>query len=117
MELEFVAAALKELGHPTRLKIYRELVKAGQTGKPVGDLQKKLEIPGSTLSHHIAALASVDLVKQVRDGRVLNCFAQYENLSGIIVFLMNECCVEQCSGAENTMVKGAQDERRQRKIK
>ena len=101
MDLDYVAAALKELGHPTRLKIYRELVKAGQTGKPVGELQKKLGIPGSTLSHHIAALASVGLVKQVREGRVLNCFAQYENLNGIIDFLMDECCAEQCAEGGN----------------
>lgn len=95
MDLEYVAASLKELGHPTRLKIYRELVKAGHSGKPVGDLQKKLQIPGSTLSHHIAALVSVDLVTQVRDGRVLNCIAQYKNLTHIVNFLMDECCIEQ----------------------
>ena len=95
MNLEYVAAALKELGHPTRLKIYRDLVKAGETGRPVGDIQKKLDIPGSTLSHHISALASVGLVKQVREGRVLRCIAQYVALKSIIAFLMDECCIDQ----------------------
>ncbi|ELD7994249.1 helix-turn-helix transcriptional regulator, partial [Citrobacter freundii] len=44
--------------HPTRLSIYRELVRAGHEGLPVGELQKHLEIPASTLSHHLSALIS-----------------------------------------------------------
>ncbi|HCS3348916.1 TPA: helix-turn-helix transcriptional regulator, partial [Shigella flexneri] len=52
MQLEEVAKALKELGHPTRLFIFKHLVKAGEQGLPVGELQKQLGIPGSTLSHH-----------------------------------------------------------------
>lgn len=92
MELESVAVALKELGHPTRLNIYKELVKAGDRGLPVGELQRILNIPGSTLSHHISALASVNLVRQEREGRILHCIAQYEVLNGIMGFLMEECC-------------------------
>ena len=46
MQLEEVAKALKELGHPTRLFIFKHLVKAGeQEGLPVGELQKQLAIP------------------------------------------------------------------------
>ena len=51
MQLEEVAKALKELGHPTRLFIFKHLVKAGEQGLPVGELQKQLAIPASTLSH------------------------------------------------------------------
>lgn len=46
MQLEEVAKALKELGHPTRLFIFKHLVKAGEQGLPVGELQKQLGIPG-----------------------------------------------------------------------
>lgn len=42
MQLEEVAKALKELGHPTRLFIFKHLVKAGEQGLPVGELQKQL---------------------------------------------------------------------------
>ncbi len=45
MQLEEVAKALKELGHPTRLFIFKHLVKAGEQGLPVGELQKQLGIP------------------------------------------------------------------------
>lgn len=59
MELSKAADTLKELGHPTRLSVYRELVKAGHEGLPVGELQKRLDIPASTLSHHLSSLISV----------------------------------------------------------
>ena len=68
MQLEEVAKALKELGHPTRLFIFKHLVKAGEQGLPVGELQKQLGIPSSTLSHHISAPVSVGLV--TKTGRV-----------------------------------------------
>ncbi|HCB3242826.1 TPA: helix-turn-helix transcriptional regulator [Escherichia coli] len=93
MQLEEVAKALKELGHPTRLFIFKHLVKAGKQGLPVGELQKQLGIPSSTLSHHISALVSVGLVTQNRESRTLMCVSQYEILEAIIEFLREECCV------------------------
>ncbi|MEC4727904.1 metalloregulator ArsR/SmtB family transcription factor [Shewanella sp. D64] len=92
MEIEFVAKALKELGHPTRLAIFKRLVKAGHKGIPVGEVQEELGIPGSTLSHHISSLISAGLVKQHREGRVLFCMPQYEVLQEVIDFLQAECC-------------------------
>ena len=95
MELEAVAKALKELGHPTRLQIYRCLVKAGAEGLPVGSLQSSLEIPGSTLTHHLSGLRETGLVLQVREGRVLNCIADYSRLDGVIDYLTRECCMDE----------------------
>ncbi|CAH6837961.1 Transcriptional regulator, ArsR family [Vibrio chagasii] len=97
MNLEVVAKALKELGHPIRLSIYKSVVKAGYQGIAVGGLQEELGIPGSTLSHHISSLASAGLISQRREGRTLFCVAEYECLDGVIGFLQDECCVnEQC---------------------
>ncbi|MGB1298715.1 MAG: ArsR/SmtB family transcription factor, partial [Psychrobium sp.] len=50
--IEDTAKALKELGHPIRLTIFKRLVKSGMQGLAVGQLQKELKIPNSTLSHH-----------------------------------------------------------------
>ena len=94
MELNLVANALKEMGHPKRLQIYMMLVRAGHEGLPVGSLKEALGIPGSTLNHHLSALISVGLVKQVRDGRTLYCISQYDVLEDIIEFLQNECCAD-----------------------
>ncbi len=94
MDIDNVASALKELGHTTRLTIYKRLVKAGEQGLAVGVIQKDLAIPASTLSHHISALVSVGLIQQKREGRILRCIAQYTVLNAIISFLMEECCAE-----------------------
>ncbi len=95
MNLEVVAKALKELGHPIRLSIYKSVVKAGYQGIAVGGLQEELGIPGSTLSHHISNLASAGLISQRREGRTLFCVAEYEYLEGVIGFLQDECCVNE----------------------
>lgn len=92
MRLEKVAKSLKELGHPTRLKIFKILVKAGHDGLPVGALAKKLDMPNSTLTHHISGLVQAKLVEQQRDGRTLYCIPQYDLLKEVISFLEEECC-------------------------
>jgi len=92
MDIASAAAALKELGHQTRLAIYKELVRAGPGGLPVGDLQKSIQIPASTLSHHLSALISVGLIRQERQGRTLFCHPRYEQLEELMAFLIDECC-------------------------
>jgi len=95
MQLEDAAKILKELGHPTRLAIYKRIVRAGHQGIAVGELQQQLDIPGSTLSHHISNLVSVDLLQQRREGRTLYCVAQYQSLDSVLLFLRDECCFDQ----------------------
>lgn len=95
MELEIIAKALKELGHPTRLAVFKRLVKAGEQGVAVGVVQEELKVPGSTLSHHISSLASAGLIKQRREGRVLYCVVEYEKLLAVISFLQDECCIDE----------------------
>lgn len=94
MENTIAAKMLAELGHDTRLSIFRYLVKVGNEGAPVGQIQAKLGVPGSTLSHHINRLVSVGLIRQVRESRTLYCVPQYEVLKELIDFLMSECCTE-----------------------
>ncbi len=95
MDIEVVAKALKELGHPTRLAVYRKLVKAGSQGIAVGEVQEALGIPGSTLSHHLKGLEAAQLISQRREGRTLFCVAHYEQLDCVIGFLKEECCVDE----------------------
>lgn len=95
MEIESIAKALKELGHTTRLAIYKSVVKAGHKGIAVGSLQEQLEIPNSTLSHHISSLVSAGLISQRRESRTLYCIAEYETLASVISFLQDECCSDE----------------------
>jgi ArsR family transcriptional regulator len=99
MELETASKRLAELGNPTRLSIFRYLVKIGHEGAPVGQIQKEINIPGSTLSHHINRLVSVGLIHQIRDSRTLYCIPQFKALEEVIKFLLSECCAGgQCDG-------------------
>ncbi len=95
MDIDIVAKALKELGHPTRLAIYKIVVRAGYQGVAVGTVQEKLDIPGSTLSHHVSGLASAGLISQRREGRTLYCVAEYDKLTSVIGFLQEECCFDE----------------------
>ena len=94
MNLDTAALSLESLGNPTRLSVYRTLVRAGPEGLPVGQLQARLGIPASTLSHHIAHLMRNNLVSQQREGRVLRCTANYGAMNDLLDFLTRECCQE-----------------------
>ena len=92
MDIDNVAKCLSELGNPTRLAIFRLLVRAGEPGLTVGGLQKRLEIPASTLSHHISHLVWAGLITQEREGRTLHCRTRPGVMDQLIGFLMEECC-------------------------
>ena len=94
MDNELAAKRLAELGHSTRLSIFRYLVRVGEKGAPVGEIQASLGVPDSTLSHHIKRLVAVGLIQQVRDSRTLYCVPQFEVLKELIEFLLAECCTE-----------------------
>ncbi len=94
MKLEDAAARLEALGNPTRLKIYRILVRGGAEGMPVGRLQERLDIAASTLSHHLKALIAVGLVTQTREGTTLVCHTNYDLMRGLIDYMVEECCAE-----------------------
>jgi ArsR family transcriptional regulator len=94
MKIDEAAARLEALGNPTRLKIYRMLVRAGDPGLSVGKLQSRLSIPASTLSHHLKTLIIVGLVSQERDVTTLICRANYPMMRGLVQFLVAECCTE-----------------------
>jgi len=94
MKIDDAAARLEALGNPTRLRIYRMLVRAGEAGSSVGKLQARLDLAASTLSHHLKAMMVVGLVEQQRQGTTLICRANYEVMHGIVEFLVSECCTE-----------------------
>jgi DNA-binding transcriptional ArsR family regulator len=92
METLHAARCLEALGSPTRLEIYRLLVQAGPGGAVVGDLQARLGIPASTLSHHLSRLVRVGLISQERHSRTLVCRANYARMTGLLGYLSDNCC-------------------------
>ncbi len=108
MKIDDAAARLEALGNPTRLQIYRALVRAGEAGMPVGKLQTKLSLPASTLSHHLKSLLAVGLISQERQATTLICRANYDVMRGLVDFLVAECCAEAgCQPASQTKGKAA----------
>ena len=94
MDLEQTAARLEALGSPTRLEIYRLLVRAGADGLPVGEIQRRTDVPRSTLSHHLHRLIGVGLVTQERQATTLICRANYKVMNETLGFLSAECCAD-----------------------
>ena len=104
MKLEKAAAQLEALGNPTRLKLYRALVRAGD-GLPVGSIQEKLAIPASTLSHHLKRLIDTGLVMQERQATTLICRANYPGMDALVGYLVDECCLDsKCGQSAETEV-------------
>lgn len=94
MTLEDAAAKLEALGNPTRLAIFRILVRAGLAGLPVGALQQRLGVAPSTLSHHLHQLVAIGLVTQNRKGTTLICRAEFLVMNLLVDYLSAECCAD-----------------------
>jgi DNA-binding transcriptional ArsR family regulator len=94
MKLIDAAAQLEALGNPTRLTIYRTLVRAGDSGLSVGRLQGKVGAAASTLSHHLQKMIQVGLVNQERQGTTLICRANFQGMQTLVGFLVDECCAD-----------------------
>ncbi|MCO5081629.1 MAG: metalloregulator ArsR/SmtB family transcription factor [Rhizobiaceae bacterium] len=94
MKLEIAASQLEAIGNPTRLQLYRILVRAGDEGLPVGAVQEKMGIAASTLSHHLKRLVDTALVTQERQATTLICRAHYPAMHSLIGFLADECCAD-----------------------
>lgn len=87
-----IAQALASLGHEARLAIYRLLVRAGHPGLSVGQLVEKLDLPASTLAHHLRMLVQSGLVTQERIGREVINRPDFKAMTRITAYLQEECC-------------------------
>jgi len=80
------------MGTEPRLRIMQLLLSAHPEGLVVGDIQAELDIPNSTLSHHLDKLKSEDLVLVRRESTFLRYTANTEALQQVLQFLYAECC-------------------------
>jgi ArsR family transcriptional regulator len=80
------------MGTEPRLRIMQLLLSAHPEGLVVGDVQRELEIPNSTLSHHLDKLKNEGLVNVERESTFLRYTANTEALQELLQFLYSECC-------------------------
>ncbi|MBK6695929.1 MAG: helix-turn-helix transcriptional regulator [Myxococcales bacterium] len=91
-KLERHAQQLSALGHPVRLKILRFVVQSGQPGVAAGDIQAHVDLPASTLSHHLKRLVDAELFQTRSEGTFLFYSARYDALRGLTDYLWEDCC-------------------------
>lgn len=80
------------MGTEPRLRIMQRLLSAHPEGLIVGEIQGELDIPNSTLSHHLDKLKNEKLVNVRREGTFLRYTANTESLEALLSFLYAECC-------------------------
>jgi ArsR family transcriptional regulator len=80
------------MGTEARLRIMQLLLTAHPEGLVVGEIQEDLDIPNSTLSHHLDKLRNEGLVQVQRESTFLRYTANTEALQELLQFLYAECC-------------------------
>jgi DNA-binding transcriptional ArsR family regulator len=86
------AGQLAALGHVARLSILRAVVQAGAEGVSTTDLQGRLDIPPTTLNHHLERLVRTGLLATRRAGKSVVHTANYDALREVTEYVWDECC-------------------------
>lgn len=92
MEEKIAIRALACLGHPVRIRVFRDLIAAGANGDLPGDIAKRLGVPPSSLSFHLNQLEQAGLTFSWRVGRTLRYAVDLHALRGLLAFLIEDCC-------------------------
>lgn len=101
------AQGFSAVGSEPRLDLLLMLVRAGPDGLSIGDLQRRLAIPASTLAHHLRFLVGSGLVEQEKQGRTVINRAAFERIEALAAFLLRECCADVARNAETTDLAAA----------
>jgi ArsR family transcriptional regulator, arsenate/arsenite/antimonite-responsive transcriptional repressor len=92
MESNIAIKRLAALAQEGRLAVFRLLVKAGREGVAAGEIARALDVPPNTLSAQLTLLANAGMVTSRRDGRSIIYAADYDGMSELLVYLMEDCC-------------------------
>ncbi len=85
-------SALAALGQPTRLDIFRLLMRQGPNGLLAGAIAEAIGCPHNTLSSHLSILARAGLIRGAREGRTILYRADVDAMRALLVFLVTDCC-------------------------
>jgi len=94
MEISDAVESLDALAHETRLGVFRLLVQAGPQGMPAGNIAGRLGALQNTMSSHLAKLERAGLIDSRREGRQVIYSTNFQSLSALIVYLMEDCCAK-----------------------
>jgi ArsR family transcriptional regulator, arsenate/arsenite/antimonite-responsive transcriptional repressor len=92
MESEDAIVALAALAQPTRLEVFRLLVKHEPEGLAAGDIARALAVPQNTMSSHLAVLSRAELVSAQRFSRSIIYRADLTRFQAVMLFMLRDCC-------------------------
>jgi len=92
--------AFAALGQPTRLKIFRVLIAAGDKGIVAGDIGKMLGVRQNTLSNNLSSMVHVGLIRNHREGRSIRYFADFDGMRRLLGYFLHDCCGASRSACE-----------------
>lgn len=91
-KLEHHAEQLAALGHPVRLSILRFVVQGGNDGTSAGEIQTHVDLPASTLSHHLKRLVEAGLLVSRPEGTFHYYQPEYKTLRALTDYVWEDCC-------------------------
>ena len=100
MQDDAATLAFSALAQPSRLAVFRLLVRIGPGGLPALDIARRLDIPPSTLSGHLAQLRRAGLLTATRHHREIHYAAALGQVRALVHFLLADCCggrIENCA--------------------
>jgi DNA-binding transcriptional ArsR family regulator len=92
MESEDAILALAALAQPTRLDVFKLLVKHEPDGLAAGDIARTLAVPQNTMSSHLSVLSRAGLVSPQRFGRSIVYRADLARFQEVVLFMLRDCC-------------------------
>jgi ArsR family transcriptional regulator len=92
MSAPHALSALAALGQPTRLEIFRLLLRREPGGLAAGAVAEAVGCANNTLSTHLSILARSGLIRGARDGRSIVYRADIEGMRALVAFLITDCC-------------------------
>lgn len=110
MESKAAVSSLSALAHEGRLAVFRLLVQAGPEGVAAGEIARALDVLPNSLSPNLTILSNAGLIDSRRDGRSIIYTANYAAMSGLLGFLMEDCCngaPEICAPLNDVLAKAA----------
>ncbi len=92
MDKTSALAAFAALGQTMRIDVFRLLIRAGSKGMLAGEVAQALGARQNTMSVNLSVLLNAGLLRNQREGRAIRYFADMEGVSGLLGFLMEDCC-------------------------
>ena len=92
MDVDDALSAFSALAQPTRLDVFRLLIRHEPDGLPAGEIARAIDVPHNTMSTHLSILARAGLIEAERRSRSIVYRARLQSVGDLAGFLLHDCC-------------------------